>query len=139
MPFIPKEQLPDDGTCPPPAAVEMTGRFIRLVTGPEIDEMFCHSHNALGLPLRKKADPCIWAACSLIIYDENWGDGPLARVRDFAQSVGLLRHKTFGAIIDITPESGVGHRGTEESPHVSFWMAAGFDPVGAIVEVVSLL
>lgn len=117
----------------------MTGRFVRLVTGPELDGMFCHSHNALGLPPRKNTDPCIWAACSLIIYDENWVDGPIARVRDFAQSVGLLKHKTFGAILDITPASGLGHRGTEESPHVSFWIDANFEPADAVVDVVSLL
>lgn len=141
MPFVPKEQLPEvpDGQCPPIDAVGMNGRFIRLVAGPEIDEVFCHSHNALGLPPRKNTDPCVWAACSLIIYDENWADGAIARVRDFAQSVGLLKHKTFGAILDITPNSGVGYRGTEESPHVSFWMAADFDPAGSVVDVVSLL
>jgi hypothetical protein len=138
VPFMPKEVLPGEH-CPPENAIAMNGRFVRLVEEKNIKDTFCHSNNALGIQLRKNADPCIWAACSLIIYDESWVDGPLARVRDFADRVGLLRHKKYGAILEIKRESGLGHRGTEDSPHVSFWMAANFNPQKALIDVVSLL
>jgi len=104
-----------------------------------VDEIFCHSFNALGKTPKKKVDPCIWAACSLIEYDETWGSGAIARVRDFAEPLGLLRHKPYGAIMTINPAAGVGFKGRPDSPHISFWMAAGFDPGMAVTDVVSIL
>lgn len=135
--FRPKEPLPLQ--CPPEGARPLSGLFVRLVAGPTIDASFCDSFNAMGRPLKKKMDPCVWAACSLVVYDEEWVDGPIARVVDFAKDAKLLTHKPFGAIMRLTPECGLGYRGWEESPHFSFWMASNFDPSSAVKKVVSLV
>jgi hypothetical protein len=132
---VAKEELPE--RCPPAEAVGISGVFVRLVAGQEIAPDFCASGRALGTD-RKKVDPCIWSACSLVLYDESWRGGPIARVRDFAQAVRLLRHKPYGAILELTPEDGVAVRTSADSPHWSFWMAHHFDPMKAVKEIVRI-
>lgn len=135
--FAPKEALPTE--CPPDKAAPLSGLFVRLVEGPIVDATFCDSFSAMGKVAKANVDPCVWAACSLIVYDEEWPGGPIARVVDFAKQRRLIQYKKFGAIIRLSPEAGVGIRSTEDSPHYSFWMAYGFQPATAVQDIVSLL
>lgn len=137
MPFSPKEKLPAE-KCPPDDAIELSGLYVRLIEGPAIEPECCLSFNALGKENKKKVDPCIWAACSLVKWDVEWVDGPEARVRDFAIAAGVFKYKKYGALIKLSPADGLAHSGSEDSPHVSFWMAKDFDLQKAVVKVVSL-
>lgn len=142
MPFVPKEKLPDNlpngETCPPQGAEQISGLYVRLVDGPTASNDCFSSFNAQGKENKRKVSPCTWAACSLVVWDEEWVDGPEARVRDFAIAAGVFKYKKYGAIISVNPHDGVGYRGSEESPHVSFWMSEDFDPEQSLVKIVSL-
>jgi hypothetical protein len=136
LPFVPKEQLPTDETCPPDEAQQVEGLYVRLIDADEISDQCFLSWNARGRENKKKVPSCIWAACSLIEWDEDWVDGPLARVKDFALAARIPQK--YGAVISIGPDDGLAYRGSEESPHISFWMAHDFDPAAALVQIVSL-
>ena len=136
--FVPKENLPSV-SCPPPEAKPISGVYARLIDAEKYKDNFCASFNALGRVMRKNADPCLWAACSLLEYDEAWPEGPVARLIDFARSANLLQYKSHAAILKISTADGVAKKGYDASVHVSFWMDKSFDPKAAVMKVVPLL
>ncbi|MER8389435.1 hypothetical protein NKH14_28780 [Mesorhizobium sp. M1380] len=136
MPFVPKEDLPQGEVCPPDDAQKIQGLFVRLIDAEQITDGCFLSWNARGRDNKKKVPPCLWAACSLVVWDQEWVDGPVARVKDFAVAARIPQK--YGAVIAIGPDDGLAHRGSEESPHISFWMSKDFDPAAALVQIVSL-
>lgn len=134
--FEPKEQLPAT-SCPPDDAIQLNGLYARLVNGDKLAADFCASFHAQGKTTRTHVDPCVWAACSLLKYDQNWTGGPIARILDFAKAAKLLPHKTHVAIMKIDADSGLA-KVSEGSIHVSFWMDKNFDPVSAVTDILVL-
>lgn len=119
-----KEALPE--SCPPHSAVSITGKFVRFVESDILTENCFKSFAAQGKTSKSHIDPCIWAACSLVIYDDGAED-PLRIARDFAKLKGISKHRKYAAVITLSPTDGVAHSSGEESPHYSFWMYSSFD------------
>jgi hypothetical protein len=116
--------------CPPGAAFLLAEPMtvMRLIKGKEAaNDDFAPHATRPDIKLPPNHDPCVACSCSLFTFDPN---------KDAASQYKKLPKlkRRFIAFLRIDAASGKCVV-SDRTGHVSLWMFAAFDPLGAVLEV----
>jgi hypothetical protein len=120
------EDLPE--SCPPMKATDKPiEKVYRLIKAANVSDKCFHSKAKLKEENKAKADPCVFASCSLVI-------DPVEQIQRYPKMRGTF---AFAAELNIPIGSGKSD-GKKHSNHVNFWPFKTTDMKSLVIDVIEL-